>query len=622
MATKQTAPFGYWESPFTPSSMGGQLRLSDVQWDSDGSGLVWLEGRSGRGVLVYKQGINASFDLNEEHNVRAGVGYGGGDFTVNDGKVVYAEKDGRLYCQSISSGEAVPITPGFGNAASPVISPDGQRVLYVHTYENKDVLAIASLYESSWPTIATEGADFYMQPAWHPHGDRITWIEWDQPNMPWDGTRLKYAQISQGGGGVTDERTVSGDAEIAVFQPTFSPDGRWLAYIETYEEWDRLVLECLETGDREVLVDRTTLAEPAWVQGIRVYGWMPDSNGLYFHRNDAGFGSLCRVEISSLKIQTIETGPYSWFQNISVSPAAQEVACIASSPAIPDRIISLTDTGQVIQRRSSSERVSPEEMSTPKPMSWDATDGTVIHGLYYPPANGRFECEGLPPAIIGIHGGPTSQRTANYSADAAFFTSRGYAFLDVNYRGSTGYGRPYMLALREQWGEFDTEDAAGAAQALMDQGLADPSRLVIKGGSAGGFTVLNALIHHPGLFRAGLSLFGVTNLFSLATDTHKFEAKYLDLLVGTLPDQGQRYQERSPIFHADRIRDPLAIFQGSDDQVVPPDQAESLVKTLQSAQVPHIYRLYEGEGHGWRKMETIIAFYEDVDRFLKEHVLV
>ena len=306
---------------------------------------------------------------------------------------------------------------------------------------------------------------------------------------------------------------------------------------------------------------------------------------------------------------------------LSVSPARNALACIASSSAIPERVVTLDENDHTVHRRSQSEMIPEADLSIPEPISWTNPRGGEVHGLYYPPASSRFTGSGKPPVVVSIHGGPTGQSRADYAAEIPFFTNRGYACLYVNYRGSTGYGRSYMTALREHWGDYDTEDAVSGAQALVERELADPERMVIKGGSAGGFTVLNVLARHPGVFRAGLCLYGVTNLFGLATDTHKFEAKYLDLMVGTLPEHSDRYQAWSPLFHADGIRDPVAIFQGSEDKVVPPDQAESIVEVLQKNKVPHIYRLYEGEGHGWRKVETIVAFYDDVERFLKRYVL-
>ena len=618
--------YGYWKSAITAKTMGARTPLYDVQWNGDGTGLVWLEQRSDTGVLVCRNGTDAPYDLTDGHPVRGGVGYGGGDFTTADDFVVFAEKDGRLYRQSLAPGTARPITPAFGAAASPTVSPDGKWVLYVHTCESVDVLALVDGKGSGWPVNLVRGADFYMQPAWHPDGERIAWIEWDQPQMPWDGTRLKTARIDSARRALEGERLIAGDTDTPVFQPAFSPDGRWLSYIVTEGEWENLIVLDADTGERRVVAEGATLADPAWVQGVRVYGWGPDGDTLYYRSNEKGFASLWKVSVSSGRKTRLETPRYTWMMQLAVSPARDAVACIASSSTVPERVVTLEESAHAVHRhtvhrRSQSEMIPEADLSVPESITWKNPGGGEVHGLYYPPASSRFSGSGKPPAIVSIHGGPTGQHRADYSAEIPFFTNRGYACLYVNYRGSTGYGRSYMTALREHWGEYDTEDAVCGAQALIEQELADPDRIVIKGGSAGGFTVLNALVHHPGVFRAGLCLYGVTNLFGLATDTHKFEAKYLDLMVGTLPEHSDRYQAWSPLFHADRIRDPVAIFQGSEDKVVPPDQAESIVEVLERNKVPHIYRLYEGEGHGWRKVETIVSFYDDVERFLKRYVL-
>jgi len=271
--------------------------------------------------------------------------------------------------------------------------------------------------------------------------------------------------------------------------------------------------------------------------------------------------------------------------------------------------------------RSDTETIPPEILSVPEPITWESEEGDQVHGLYYPPDSTRFTASGAPPLIVMVHGGPTSQTRAGYSSRDAFFTTRGYAVLEVNYRGSSGYGRAYRSLLGERWGVCDVEDAVGGASHLVGLGLADRQRLVIMGGSAGGYTVLSALIQHPGFFCAGICMYGVTDLFSLASDTHKFEQRYLDSMIGPLPETAQRYRERSPIYQADRIRDPVAIFQGEEDRVVPVSQAEAIVAALQRNGVPHEYHLYPGEGHGWRRAETIAAFYDAVLAFLKRYVL-
>jgi dipeptidyl aminopeptidase/acylaminoacyl peptidase len=318
---------------------------------------------------------------------------------------------------------------------------------------------------------------------------------------------------------------------------------------------------------------------------------------------------------------------YTNLQQIAISPADGTLAFLASSSAIGGRVISYAPGSDKVQvhRRATDENIPPENLSVPKPVQWtaDSEDGTAVtvHGLYYAPTSSQFAGIGLPPAIINIHGGPTGQTFAQYNARAQFFATRGYAYLDVNYRGSTGYGKAYAAHLRGKWGILDVQDALGGAHYLVDATLADERKLVIMGGSAGGYTVLKALVDHPGFFKAALCLYGVSNMFTLAADTHKFEEHYLDSMLGPLPEASDIYRERSPIFCADKIVDPIAIFQGEIDTVVPKAQAEAIVASLQRRNIPHEYHLYQGEGHGWRKKETIEAFYETVDRFLRHHVI-
>ncbi len=626
---KETRPYGLWPSPISARMLSGRLRLEDVQWDSDGHSLVWLEGRSDRAVLVCRPEAGAPRDLTEENSPHGGVGYGGGEFTVSNGTVIFAERDGRLYRQGLGCDQPRAITPASGQAASPVLSPDGRWVAYVHTVEKRDIIALVDAQGENWPVRLVKGSDFYMQPCWHPDSTRLAWIEWSHPNMPWDGTRLMVGRLQGILPEIAGVQQIAGNVDVPVFQPAFSPDGRWLSFIIGEGEWEKLVVVNLETGERRVLVEEATLSQPAWVQGVRTYGWSPSSQRLFFLRNDAGFASLWQVELDSGASVHLDLGPYTWFSQLSVSPVEDRVALIASAPLVPTRIITWhaggeesAHQGQVtVEKRSEGENIAPGDLPVPQPVTWQASAGSTVHGMYYPPTNLQFQAAGLPPAIVYIHGGPTSQSVVAYSAETAFFTSRGYALLMVNYRGSTGFGRAYMQALRHQWGNLDVEDAAGGAQALVEQGLADPHKLVIRGGSAGGYTVLNALIHYPGLFKAGLCSYGVSNLFTLAMDTHKFEERYTDSLVGPLPEAAQRYHDWSPIFHADAIRDPLAVFQGAADKVVPPEQSESIVAILQAHKIPHIYRLYEGEGHGFRKSETILAYYADIERFLLQNVI-
>jgi dipeptidyl aminopeptidase/acylaminoacyl peptidase len=297
------------------------------------------------------------------------------------------------------------------------------------------------------------------------------------------------------------------------------------------------------------------------------------------------------------------------------------VAVIASGGRIPTRIVTYSGAGSQVIARSLAEELPEKTYALPSPISWIGMDGEDVHGIYYAPQSKDFSGIGFPPLMVLIHGGPTSQRGASFDGQAQFFASRGWAVLQVNYRGSTGYGRPYRDKLKGNWGIYDVQDAVSGAKSLVEEGQVDGSKMVIMGGSAGGFTVLKALEDYPGFFKAGANLFGVANQFTLVADTHKFEEHYSDSLLGSLPEAAEIYRERSPIFFANKIQDPIIVFQGEEDQVVPQNQSDEIVAALRRNGVPHEYHLYPGEGHGFRKTETIEKFYTSLEKFLKTYVL-
>jgi len=609
-------PYGLWPSPFSVKDLAAMGRLNDVRWSPDGRTLFWVEGRGAQSVLVAQRGNDAPRDLFRDLSLRPGVGYGGGECDAADGFVVFVA-NGRLYRQDLPHGLPRPITPAFGGLASPAISPDGQRVAFVHTYEETDVLAVAPTDGSQWPQRIAEGADFYAQPAWHPQGRYLAWVEWDFPQMPWDGTRLMLAAWE--GDRLAAPRHLAGDADTPVFQPAFSPDGRYLAYLAQDADRDTLYLYDLESGATRPLLGDKIMLLPMWVQGMRAFTWL-DAGRLAVLENRNGFSRLWLVGVDG-SAEEIDPAPYTWLRQPHAVPGSQGIAFLASSPQIPERV-AVWQGGQWHTRtRTATESIPPERLPIPEDIAWEAEDGLTVHALYYPPVPEVWRSDAPPPAIVSIHGGPTSQRTAAFNAQAAYFATRGYAYVELNYRGSTGYGRRYMLALRERWGEVDVADAVALARVLAERGLADPQRLVIMGGSAGGYTVLNVLVHHPGVYKAGIDLYGVSDLFALDMDTHKFERHYTATLVGQLPEAAEKYRAWSPVFHAEHIRDAVAVFQGLEDKVVPPNQSESIVAALRRNGVPHIYKTYEGEGHGFRKPETLEDLYATIERFLQKYVL-
>lgn len=622
---KTRKQYGLWSSPISPQRIGAGLSFSDIAWDDDGA-LIWRESRGTGGVLVVQPPDGEAFrDLNSEYTASAGVGYGGGDFCAGRGAVYFVErKTKRIFRQPTAGGAAAqPITPEFGAAASPAVSPDGARLLYIHTYEHHDSLALVDTEGKHWPHKLISGDDFYMQPCWHPDGEKIAWIAWNHPQMPWDGAKLQIAgwQVENGLGEVM---TVAGSESISIFQPQFSPDGRYLAYVSDESGWWQIYVYDLESGETRQLTN--TAAEhgvPAWVQGMRTYGFSPGGERIYFIRIQNGFGTLWQVDVESDGEARIALpGEYTWLEQIAVHPSEERLALMASGGQSPMRIITTDPAGDChIWRRATPEGLPAELYAPPEAITWPGMDGGDVHGLLYTPQSEQFEGVGLPPLMVLIHGGPTSQRGANFDTQAQFFTTRGYAVLQVNYRGSTGYGRAYRDMLRGAWGIYDVEDAISGARHLVAQGRVDNDKMVIMGGSAGGFTVLKALEDYPGVFKAGVCLYGVANQFSLVADTHKFEERYSDSLLGALPEADDLYRERSPLFFAEKIRDAVIVFQGEDDKVVPKSQSDAIVAALKQNGVPHEYHIYPGEGHGFRKPETIEHFYAALEKFLRQYVI-
>ena len=628
-AEKTARCYGLWDSPLSPRSLAAWTRLEAARWDSDGRTLVWLEDRSGQGVLVaQRSAVEAPVDLTCDRGVRAEVSYGGGDFAVHRGHVYFvAHNDGRVFRQPLRGGQVRAITPKFGKAASPAVSPDGRWVAYVHQDNDAiDRLAVVDAEGRAWSRILTEGHDFYMQPRWSPDGKRFTWIAWDHPNMPWDGTVLYAASVAGDRfPKLVDVRKIAGGPETAVFQPEFTPDGRRVLFVSDETGWGRIGLCDLDTAERRWLTpEGLEYGLPAWLQDMRTYGLAPDGRQLLAACNEGGFQRIERIDLETAERAPVaELSDYTEVSQVAVAPAGRRVAFVGSGPAIPPRVVDhdLQSGRTRVVARSRSETVPAAALARCEALTWETDGGQRAHGLYYAPASARFRGTGKPPLVVLVHGGPTSQARAGWNADAQFLATRGYAVLVVNYRGSTGYGREYMLKLRGRWGECDVDDCISGARHLAESGKADPGRTVIMGGSAGGFTVLEAMVRRPDAFAAGICLYGVADQFHLAAETHKFESRYLDTLLGPLPEAAPIYRDRSPVLRAGRIRRPLAVFQGDEDQIVPRAQSEAIVAALKQNGTPHVYHVYQGEGHGWRKRETVEHFYKAVDRFLREHVV-
>jgi dipeptidyl aminopeptidase/acylaminoacyl peptidase len=444
-------------------------------------------------------------------------------------------------------------------------------------------------------TVLAEGRDFYAGPRLSPDGGTLAWLTWDLPRMPWDGTTLWRAPVRADGTLGPSEAVAGGEAE-SVFQPEWSPDGM-LHFVSDRDGgwWNLFRLD--PAGPAALCPDAAEYGLPQWGLGMRTYGFAGDGS-LVAVRSSDGFGRLGRVEGGAFRPFDL---PYTDFGGPVLSgDTAVFTAAAATTAGELVRLDLATGTHDVL-RRSVREPVPARYLSRPEPVSYPTGGGATAHAFLYRPANGDAAAPAgtLPPLIVRGHGGPTGQASSAFSLAIQYWTSRGFAVLDVNYRGSTGYGRAYREALYDQWGIADVEDCVEGARWLAREGVVDGARMAIRGGSAGGFTVLAALAFHD-TFAAGASHYGIGDLEALAQDTHKFESRYLDQLVGPYPARRDLYVARSPIHHLDGFTRPAIFLQGSEDKVVPPNQAEAMVAALKARGVPVAYLLFEGEGHGFR----------------------
>jgi dipeptidyl aminopeptidase/acylaminoacyl peptidase len=608
------APYGSWTSPITP-----ELLVEKVVGLSyplpDGEDLYWLEMRpseGGRYVIVHRAGDGSLRDvIGEEFSARTLVHeYGGLCYAVAGGYVFFSNfADQRLHRTS-SGANPVPLTPAPGQPlahrfADPALSPDGRWIVCVRErHEPGDVvneIVAMPADGSAEPQILAEGHDFYAAPRVSPAGDRLAWLSWDHPQMPWDGTELWEAEVGEGFI-LGDSRLIAGGREESISQPRYSPAGV-LHYVSDRSGWWNLYAAD-RGGGRAVARKDAEFSGPDWVFGQCTYCFLADGS-VIAKWSESGLDRLGVIPPGESELREIET-PFTSIE--SVSPFGSGIVAVAGSAARAPAVVEIAvPLGAVSVLRPSRESSVPNAyLSAPRPIEFPTENGLTAHALYYPPANPDFIApEGeRPPLIVMGHGGPTSATSSTLNYGVQFWTSRGIGVVDVNYGGSTGYGRDYRNRLRSSWGVVDVDDCVNAASWLATQGEVDPDRLIIRGGSAGGYTTLCALTFRD-VFACGSSLYGVADAGALAEETHKFEARYLDGLIGPWPQARALYEERSPIFHTDRLTTPLILFQGLEDKVVPPEQAEMMAEALRKKGIPFALVVYPDEQHGFRKAENI-----------------
>ena len=610
---KQAAICGAWPSPISAAIVAaGASPLSQVALD--GADVYWLAGRAsegGRTTLLRQRGQDVVEMTPAPFNVRSRVHeYGGGALLVADGAIYFSNfADNRLYVASEGYGPVALTSEGAHRYADFVLDSGRQRLIGVredHAGEGHPVNTICAIGLDGAETALVEGSDFYAAPRLSPDGGQLAWLSWNHPNMPWQGTELWLAEVDAGGT-LANARLVTGGVEESICQPEWSPSGV-LHFVSDRSGWWNLYR--LAGAVVQPLCGRAAeFGMPQWSFGDSAYGFRSDEEIVCTYVEN-GVSRLAQLSTASGKLQPI-ANPYEEIRHLRV--AGSVVALLGGAPTIPLELarIDLYTGGHEVLARSITELPEAGNLSVPESITYPTAGHRIAHAFYYPPRNAGYEPApgSKPPLMVISHGGPTGMATNTLKLATQYWTSRGFALLDVNYGGSSGFGRAYRDALKGQWGVVDVDDCVAGARHLAARGMVDPERLVIRGGSAGGLTTLCALTFHD-VFKAGASYYGVSDLKGLDSDSHKFESHYNDYLIAPQPEAEMLYLLRSPINHADQLKRPMIFFQGLDDKVVPPQQSELMVNALREAGVPVAYITLDGEGHGFRKADSIVRTLE------------
>lgn len=626
--SKTTSHYGSWHSPITADLINAKT-ISPIETKVDGDDIYWIESHpleEGRHVIMRHTpdgkitectpaGFNARTSVHE---------YGDGAFTVHKGSIYFVNyKDQRIYCQA--PGESpVMLTPGEGyRYADLIIDEKHNRIICVredHTSEGEAVNTIVSvnLNGNDNGTILVSGNNFYSSARLNPTGTQLSYLTWNHPNMPWDGCELWLTNVHDDGT-LHHVDLVAGSASECIFQPDWSPDGV-LHFIAEPEGWWNLYR--LKDGKIEALHPmEAEFGEPQWVFNMAKYGFL-SSEKIFCAYTQNGLWYLALLDTRSKEFSPIQS-TFSYAENVHCEKGF--AVFIGGSFDQPLSIIRYDAKKNSFETIKQAFEVTVDKgyLSTPQPISFPTTGDKTAHAIYYPPLNKDFSAPDgeRPPLIVISHGGPTSQTVTVLQYKIQYWTSRGFAVVDVDYGGSSGYGREYRKRLNGNWGIVDVDDCCNAALYLVKEGLADPERLAIRGGSAGGFTTF-ACLAFSNVFKAGAGHFGVSELEIFVKDTHKFESRYLFTLVGPYPERKDLYYERSPINYAHQINCPLILFQGDDDKVVPPSQSQLMYEAVRGREIPTAYILFKGEQHGFRKADSIkrslegeLYFYSKIFKF-------
>lgn len=616
--SKQPAQHGAWPSPIGAAMVAaGAAPLSQLALD--GMDIYWLAGRASEGgrTTLLRQRAGTQEITPAPFNVRSRVHeYGGGAYRVDGGDIYFSnDADKRIYVLSGSAAAsgAAPTPLSAGGAfryADFVVDWNHKRLISVREDHSggshHPINTLCAIGLDGREQVLVEGADFYAAPRISPNGRQLAWLCWRHPNMPWQGTELWLADLDTDGRLVAPQ-LVAGGPQESICQPEWSPDGL-LHFVSDRSGWWNLYR--LQNHVVQPLAQRAAeFATPHWSFGASMYGFR-SAGEIVCTYIENGISRLAQLSTATGAMHAI-ANPYQEIRELRVD--GDMLVLLGGAPTIALELARIDLRTQQMQVLAHSIDQLPElgNLSVPENIQYASNAHRTTHAFYYPPCNAGYDGSpgSKPPLIVIGHGGPTGMAANTLKLATQFWTSRGFAVLDVNYNGSSGFGRAYRDALKGQWGVIDVEDCVAGARHLVQRGLVDPDRLIIRGSSAGGLTTLCALTFHD-VFKAGACYYGVSDLAGLDADSHKFEAHYNEYLVAPQAFAAAAYRERSPIHHTARLSKPMIFFQGLDDKVVPPQQSETMVKALRQRGVPVAYVTLEGEGHGFRKADSIIRTLE------------
>ncbi len=635
MTQLKEAPHGSWESPISAELISTEGRRI-IEAVVDGEDIYWTEMRpaeNGRYVIVRRSPDGQTTDVTPSpFNARTRVHeYGGAAFVVSNGAIYFSNfDDQRLYRHSHGTNPQ-PITADAELRYADAIIDDKRKCLICvredHTNPNREAvntLVGVGLDGRDSDQILVSGNDFYSSPRLNPDGTHLAWMAWNHPNMPWDGAELWVGEISPDGS-LSHTECVAGGVEESIFQPEWSPDGM-LYFVSDRTNWWNLYR--YREGTVEPLCDmEAEFGRPQWIFGMSTYQFVAPNQIICVYTQD-GAWHLASLDTVTRKLDRIEI-PYTSIANLQAVPGGILFNGSSSTESASIVRLDLSTRQCEVVCQSSDIEIDAGYLSTPQAIEFPTEGGLSAHAFFYAPQNRDYAAptDDLPPLLVISHGGPTSATSTALDLEIQYWTSRGIAVLDVNYGGSSGYGRAYRQRLNDKWGIVDVDDCVNGARFLAENGYVDGDRLAIRGGSAGGYTTLSALTFRD-VFKAGASYYGISDLEAMTRDTHKFESRYLDSLIGPYPQERNRYRERSPIHFTDQLSCPLILFQGLEDKVVPPNQAEMMVDALREKGLPVAYVPFEGEQHGFRRSENIrrsleaeLYFYARVFGFVPADVI-